>query len=167
MQRCTRSLKAAVTAGILTAIASTAAMAETLNVRLDKAEILRLDIPASIVIVGNPDIADVTVENPNMLFLTGLTAGETNLIVLDHNGDAIMEYDLIVVSETDRQVTVHRNVDVLTSFSCKPRCIEVANPSDIERQRQFSESEDEEDGLAARPDDAEANADAEQADDPV
>ncbi len=158
MQRFSRALKTAVVAGVAGALASTMAMAESLNIRLDKAEILRLDIPASIVIVGNPEIADVTVENPNMLFLTGLAAGETNLIVLDDVGQPIMEYDLVVVAERDRHVTVHRNVEVLTTYSCKPRCIEVANPSQIERLRQFSQPEDEDDA------DADA-ADAENGDD--
>ena len=165
-------MKTAMTAAGITAIVSGGALADSLNVRLDKAEILRLDVPASIVIVGNPEIADVTVENPNMLFVTGLMAGETNLIILDDNGDAIMDYDLVVVAETDRQVTVHRNVDQLSTFSCKPRCIEVANPSEIERQRQFTESETDavEEGDAAddSPDaDAaeEANANADNPDD--
>ena len=155
-------MKMAMIAAGLAVVATTCAMADSLNVRLDKAEILRLDYPASIVIVGNPEIADVTVENPNMLFVTGLMAGETNLIILDDSGESIMEYDLVVVSEVNRQVTVHRNVGVLTTFSCKPRCIEVPNPSEIERQRQFSESEDEEESDAgASPDDSadeEANA---------
>ena len=152
---------ATIAAGLAVAL-STGAMADSLNVRLDKAEILRLDYPASIVIVGNPQIADVTVESPNMLFVTGLTAGETNLIILDDSGESIMEYDLVVVSEVDRQVTVHRNVEVLTTFSCKPRCIEVPNPSEIERQRQFSETENEEETDAGpspeAPPDEEANA---------
>ena len=113
----------------LTAFGASAAWAETLNVRLDKAEILRLDEPASIIVVGNPSIADVTVENPQLLFLTGLTPGETNLVIFDDLGDPVAEYDLIVLSEVDRHVTVHRNVELLTTFSCKPRCIEVAPPS--------------------------------------
>lgn len=128
---------------ILTFFGVSSAMAETLSIRLDKAEVLRLDAPASIIVVGNPSIADVTVENPTLLFLTGLTPGETNLVIFDDLGDPVAEYDLIVLSEVDRHVTVHRNVDVLTTFSCKPRCIEVANPSEIERQRQFSDSGDE------------------------
>lgn len=148
MQRSARSLKMATIAAGIAAIVSGGAMADSLSVRLDKAEILRLDVPASIVIVGNPQIADVTVENPNMLFVTGLTAGETNLIILDENGDAIMDYDLVVVSEIDRTITVHRSVDLLSTYSCRPRCIEIANPSEVERQRQFSEAATEDDDAA-------------------
>ena len=151
MQRSARFLKATALAAGAAFLLSTGATAETFNIRLDKAEILRIDAPASIVIVGNPAIADVTVENPNMLFLTGLAAGETNLIILDDTGEPIIEYDLVVTSEIARQVTVHRNVDLLTTFSCKPRCIEVANPSEIERQRQFSDSDDEEELDAGPP----------------
>jgi len=145
---------ALITAGL------TSAMAETLNVRLDKAEIVRLETPASIIVVGNPMIADVTVESPTLLFLTGLAPGETNLVVFDNLGDPVAEYDLVVVGETDRHITVHRNVDVLTSFSCKPRCIEVVNPSDIERQRQFSAPGDSDADVADAPPAPEETADS-------
>ena len=136
---------------LLAAVGLSPALAETLNVRLDKAEILRLDTPASIIVVGNPSIADVTVENPTLLFLTGLTPGETNLVIFDDLGDPVAEYDLVVVSEVDRHVTVHRNTGVLTTFSCKPRCIEVSNPSEIERARQFSDAGDDQDLADAAP----------------
>ena len=165
MQLSARSLKVATIAAALAVVASISASADSLNVRLDKAEILRLDYPASIVIVGNPEIADVTVESPSMLFVTGLTAGETNLIILDEGGNELMEYDLVVVAEVDRQVTVHRNVEVLTTFSCKPRCIEVPNPSEIERARQFSETEDEDDDAGASPEESDEEEESAAADD--
>jgi len=138
-------------AALLVAVGFTSAAAETLSVRLDKAEILRLDAPASIIVVGNPMVADVTVENPTLLFLTGLAPGETNLVIFDNLGDPVAQYDVVVVGEAGRHVTVRRNVDVLTTFSCEPRCIEVANPSEIERQRQFSEAENELDDAGPVP----------------
>ncbi len=143
-------------AAFLAVVGLSPVLAETLNIRLDKAEILRLDAPASIIVVGNPSIADVTVENPTLLFLTGLAPGETNLVIFDDLGDTMVDYDIVVVSELDRHVTVHRNVDLLTTFNCKPRCIEVANPSEIERQRQFSEADDDEldDARPVPPDEA-------------
>jgi len=125
-------------AGLVFAGAAAPAWAEPLKVLLDKAIILRLDQPATVVVVGSPEIADVSVENPNLLFITGKAAGETNLLLLDDNGNQLGNYDLVVVSELARHVTVNRNTAVLTTYSCDPRCIEVSNPSDIERQRQFA-----------------------------
>lgn len=122
------------------------ALADTLNVRLDKAQILRLDVPAAIIVVGNPDIADVTVENPTLLFVMGRSAGETNLLILDEAGEEIMNLDLAVIGELDRHVTVHRDTVQISTYSCSPRCIEVANPSEVERERQFTGQEEEDDG---------------------
>ena len=122
------------------------ALADTLNVRLDKAQILRLDVPAAIIVVGNPDIADVTVENPTLLFVMGRSAGETNLLILDAAGEEIMNLDLAVIGELDRHVTVHRDTVQISTYSCSPRCVEVANPSEVERERQFAGQEEEDDG---------------------
>jgi Flp pilus assembly secretin CpaC len=141
---------------------SQAASAETLEVRLDKAEILRLDSPASVVVVGNPNIADVTVENPTLLFIMGRSAGETNMLILDEVGDVVANLDLTVIGELDRHVTVHRDTIQISTFSCDPRCIEVSNPSDVERERQFAAGDDEDDlggGVPAGP--AAADEDAE------
>ena len=67
---------------------------------------------------------------PFLLFTSGpvgLAPGETNLVIFDDLGDAVAEYDLVVIGEVSRHVTVHRNVEVLTTFSCEPRCTEVAS----------------------------------------
>lgn len=132
-------------------LAAASASAETLQLRLDKAEILRLAEPAAVMFVGNPDVADVTVERPTLLFLIGKAAGETNLLIFDQEGELVVEYDLIVMAEHERHVTVNRATDLLTTFNCDPRCIEVSNPSDIERQRQFAETDDEESGADPLP----------------
>ena len=136
------------------------ALADTLDVRLDKAQILRLDVPAAIIVVGNPDIADVTVENPTLLFVMGRSAGETNLLILDETGEEIANLDLAVIGELDRHVTVHRDTIQISTFSCDPRCIEVANPSDVERERQFVGPE-EDDGDIPREVETEIEVDGE------
>ena len=138
-------------------LAMVTAEAETLDVRLDKAEIHRLAKPAAVVFVGNPDIADVTIEEPTLMFVIGRSAGETNMINFDDTGEQIGDYDIVVVAERDRHVTVNRATELLSTFSCDRRCIEVANPSDIERQRQFAESDDDDDdGLSGPDPDADA-----------
>ena len=125
----------------LIAIGLTPAAAESLNVRLDKAEILHLDAPASVIVVGNPLIADVTIESPTLLYLTGLAPGETNMVIFDNLGDPVAQYDLVVIGEVDRHLTVHGNVEIMTTFSCWPRCVEVGDPSEVEQLRQFADPE--------------------------
>ena len=102
--------------------------AETLTVTLDKAEILRLDRAPSTVMVGNPDVVDVSLESARVMFLIGKAVGETNLLVLDREGNSISAYDVVVVPEVDRHLTVNRGSDGVTTLSCLPRCVGVKNP---------------------------------------
>jgi hypothetical protein len=143
----------AAAAGLWLAGTAPSAAGESFAVRLDKVEVLRLEQPASIVVVGNPEIADVTVENPRLLFVIGRAPGETNLMLFDPDGVEIANYELVVVGERQRHVTLNRNASVLTTFSCDPRCIEVPNPSSIERQRQLvgGQQGEEETGAAPPP----------------
>ncbi len=119
-----------VRAVILTALLAlpSSAGAETLTVTLDKTLVLRPSEPVSVVMVGNPEIADVTAESPRLIFVIGLAAGETNLLMLDDSGKELASYDVVVVPERERHVTVHRGADGVSTLSCDPRCTGVENP---------------------------------------
>jgi hypothetical protein len=92
---------------LLAAPLAVAAADEPIVIPLDHAEILRLAAPARRVIVGNPALADVTVDSPTLLSLFGKIAGETNLIVLDARDRTLLSRPLIVTRATDRAVAVH------------------------------------------------------------
>lgn len=144
-----RHLAFGVAFAVLAAAGIPSATAESFDVRLDKAEVLRLPAPAAIIVVGNPAIADVTVETPLLLFVTGRAPGETNLLILDEDGEMVADYELIVIAERERHVTVNRSTVQLSTYSCDPRCIEVLNPSEVERVRQFAGAPEEEEEAAA------------------
>ena len=104
---------------------TTAAMAadsqSEISVMMNMARILRLPSAASTVVIGNPVIADATIQDPRTLVLTGKGYGSTNLIALDAVGNPIA--DLIInvsVGSTDL-VTVFQGT-VKTSVSCAPNC---------------------------------------------
>jgi Flp pilus assembly secretin CpaC len=83
-----------VAATIALSAASSAHAADALTVELDGARILKLDNPASDVVIGNPNIADVTVQTPNRLVVIGRAPGVTRLIVMN---DGIVTMDTQVV----------------------------------------------------------------------
>ena len=60
-----------------------AADGDPISVKVNMARILRINAPAATVIIGNPGVADVTIQDPQTLVLTGKSYGQTNLIVLD------------------------------------------------------------------------------------
>jgi len=108
-------------AALFVSVCSKFASAADLNVKIDQAELVRLDRPGAEVIIGNPSIADVTVQSGRLLIVTGKSAGLTNLIVLDGSGDLVMERNVYVGSDAKNLVTVNRGVS-RGSYSCSPNC---------------------------------------------
>ena len=103
--------------------ASQSAMAESnvVQVLVDQATLVRLDRPASEIVVGNPSIADVSVQSGKVLVVTGKSFGETNLIVMDADGKVIANRGLIVLEPRTGFVTMYRG-DARQTLHCAPNC---------------------------------------------
>jgi Flp pilus assembly secretin CpaC len=97
------------------------ARAGDLMVRYDQSELLRLPRPASEVIIGNPSIADVTIQGGNLLVVTGKTFGITNIIALDEQRNVIQDQRVIVERDDQRMVVLYRG-PMRQSYSCTPAC---------------------------------------------
>lgn len=100
-----------------------------ITVNVNMARILRISSPAATVIVGNPGVADVTIQDPQTLILTGKSYGQTNLIVLDAQGNPIADTLLEVVQMTAGVVTVYQGQS-RTSLACAPVCQSVVMMGD-------------------------------------
>lgn len=92
-----------------------------ITVNVNMARVLRINSPAATVIVGNPGIADVTIQDPQTLVLTGKSFGQTNLIVLDANGNPVADTLIEVVQLQAGVVTVYQGA-ARTSLACAPAC---------------------------------------------
>jgi len=114
-------IAAIVVATVLTAGVAWAESAAPITVKANMARILRISAPASTVIIGNPAVADVTIQDPQTLVLTGKSFGQTNLIVLDARGEPIADTLIEVVQEQAGLVTVYMG-NQRTSMSCAPVC---------------------------------------------
>ncbi|MGB7335218.1 MAG: pilus assembly protein N-terminal domain-containing protein [Salaquimonas sp.] len=108
---------------------STVANAEMTEVRekqpvvvtIDRAKVFRISSPASTVIIGNPSIADATVEDDVTLVLTGRSFGVTNLIVLDRDGQPIVDETIVVRGHEENTVRIYRR-DERVTLACAPVC---------------------------------------------
>jgi Flp pilus assembly secretin CpaC len=98
-----------------------AASAAMISVEVDHARVLKVPRPASTVIVGNPAIADVSVQDANTMVLTGRSYGITNLIVLDEDGRTMVDESIGVRSLEDGTVRIYRQAERET-LSCSPEC---------------------------------------------
>ena len=112
---------AAAIAGALTCAALPAAAADNIEVVVDQAKVMRISRPADVVIIGNPAIADATIQDNQTLIITGHSYGTTNLIVLDASGQAIADELVTVGPQNDQVVTVYKRA-ARETFSCTPDC---------------------------------------------
>jgi Flp pilus assembly secretin CpaC len=92
------------------------------EVLIDQVSLVKLDRPAAEIVVGNPSIADVSVQSGKVLVLTGKSFGETNLIVLDGDGKIIISKRLIVSEPRTGLVTIYRGTTARQTVNCAPYC---------------------------------------------
>ena len=106
------------------AVGAGAAKAEDLIVNYDQSQLLRLPRPAAEIIIGNPAIADISVQAGNLLVITGKTFGITNIIALDADRNVIQDQRVLVKRDEVKVVNLQRGTE-RQSYNCTPQC----NPS--------------------------------------
>jgi len=94
---------------------------DTIAVNVDQAKLVRLPGKVATIVVGNPMIADVTLQPGGMIVVTGKGYGATNFIALDRGGEILVDRQIQVEGPSDRLVTVYRGID-RESYSCMPLC---------------------------------------------
>lgn len=107
---------------LLAAVVSSQAVAdETIAVRLDQARIMKLPERAATVVIGDPLIADLSLQPGGIAILTGKGYGATNIVVMDHSGAVLSEKVVEVKGPPDRIVVVYRGA-ARNTYSCTPEC---------------------------------------------
>ena len=102
-------------------LAALPASAEAIRVFVDQARVVKLARPADTIIVGNPEIADAAVQDASTVVLTGKGFGVTNLVILDRDGAAIVDEQIVVSRASANAVNVYRRAE-LEALSCSPYC---------------------------------------------
>jgi Flp pilus assembly secretin CpaC len=123
MGRHVSKIAAAVAGMILSAAmaVSPAAAGTDISVVMNQAKILKLTRPADTIVVGNPAIADASVQDASTIVLTGKGFGITNLVVLDKSGSPIVDAQVVVSRDDADSVRIYRRSQVQT-LSCTPYC---------------------------------------------
>jgi Flp pilus assembly secretin CpaC len=102
---------------------------DMLRVYMDHARVLKLDRPVSKVIVGNAKVADATVADAKTIVLTGRSFGTTNLVLLDADGNAILDEGILVSIDEANTVRVFKQTE-RTVLSCTPNCEQHSQQTD-------------------------------------
>jgi hypothetical protein len=106
---------------MLLALGAPAIAADPIVVFIDQARIMQLPERASTIVVGNPLIADLTIQPGGLAVITGKGYGATNFVVLDKHGAVLTEHAVEVTGPSDKTVVVYRGSDRET-YSCTPDC---------------------------------------------
>lgn len=92
-----------------------------LNVEIDRSARVQLRGAASSVIVGNPQIADVTVVDANTLFIVGKGYGVTEVVAVDGVGRTLFQREIVVTGGSTGSVRVWRGAQA-TEMACGASC---------------------------------------------
>jgi hypothetical protein len=115
----TATLLAAATCIVLV---TPAARAETVTVNPDEARIIKMPDSVATIVIGNPLVADASLQAGGILVVTGKSYGSTNLLALDRTGRVVMDKSVEVrASSGTNLVVVYRGAE-RESYACAPQC---------------------------------------------
>ena len=98
-----------------------AGWAAEITVSLDEAKLVKLPERMTTIVIGNPLIADATVQAGGQMVITGKGYGMTNIIALDRAGIVLMDKSIEVQGTAVNVVVVYRGIE-RESYSCTPEC---------------------------------------------
>lgn len=127
-----RTVMATVVALVAGAMTVPAIAADSIEVEMDNARLLKVPEGTDTIIVGNPLIADVAVQRNNVMVVTGKLYGTTNMIALDAKGAIISESRIVVATPQQDRLIVLRGGEKET-YSCNPDCGPVLQVGDSEK----------------------------------
>jgi Pilus formation protein N terminal region len=102
--------------------ATAPAQADTVSVNLDQARLLKLPGRVTTIVIGNPLIADATLQSGGILVVTGKGYGATNLLALDREGRVVMSKTVQVLGPASEDLVVVYKGIARESYSCTPEC---------------------------------------------
>lgn len=96
----------------------------TYSVKLNRTEIVHLPEAAAAIVIGNPNVADVTVHSSDTIFIVGRGYGDTNIIILNSEGQKIMDAEVHVTTSNSRKnVRIFSGSSTMrSSYNCSPYC---------------------------------------------
>lgn len=106
---------------VLAVVAGGAMAEEPISVHLDQAKILKLPDRAATIVIGDPLIADLSLQPGGLAVITGKAYGATNVVVLDKSSAVLMEKTIEVKGPDEPIIVVYRG-QTRQTYSCTPNC---------------------------------------------
>lgn len=109
-------------AAALTVLAAPVARAETVTVTTDEARIMKMPSNVATIVIGNPLVADASLQAGGILVVTGKSFGSTNLLALDRTGRVVMDKSIQVLGPSGANLVVVYKGAERESYACAPEC---------------------------------------------
>lgn len=93
---------------------------QALSIESDQSQLVILPAMPGSVVIGNPSIADATVEGTK-LFIHGRAFGTTNIMVLDMSGNEMAAFDVSISHMTPNTLALFKGSQ-RESYNCAPLC---------------------------------------------
>ncbi len=101
-----------------------------MSVPLDEVRVMSFAKPVSLLYVGNPVIADVTIIDSRHAFVQGKAFGATNIVALDASGKPVANEQIVVAGKGNSVVTLQRGNQQMTYACAASRCQSTPQPGD-------------------------------------
>lgn len=125
----TKAIISALALFIAAGAVTEAAATEPLVLFASRTKLMKLAEPPGTIVVGNPSIADVTV-NGSQVFLHGRNYGATNIMIFDAKGDVTHDFEVVVQEGAQNNVTIYKAGASLT-YACIDDCQPTLRPGDM------------------------------------
>lgn len=108
---------------ILFTLLSLSAFAQksTIVLSLNTVQTLPLPDNTGSILIGNPAIANVTLE-AGRLVIVGLGLGQTNLLIASETGQPLLSRTILVTAPQGNTVTIRKGGKAAQAYLCAPRC---------------------------------------------
>jgi hypothetical protein len=124
----------AASACILAGFVVPAIAMDSIVVQTDRAQVLKLPPKATTIVIGNPMIADVSIQKNGSMVVTGKSYGTTNLIAQDPTGAIIGESLIKVEAANDGVLVVQRGLERETYSCTAQQCQPTLSLGDVQKQ---------------------------------
>jgi hypothetical protein len=111
------------------AFASRASADPLIFIEFDQAKVIKIPDRTATIVLGDPFIADVSIQPGGIAVITGKSFGDTNMLVLDKSGAVLNEQNIRVRGPVEPTVVVYRGINRET-YSCSPDCQPHTTPGD-------------------------------------
>lgn len=119
------TMRTALILALALAVSPMAAQADDMTVPVNQSRVLPFSGAVQDVVVGNTEIADIRVIDTRTVVLIGKRAGVTNVMLLDSQGRALFNQQVVVSTNSGSAVTVYRGGETV-EMACSPYCQSVS-----------------------------------------